>query len=49
MLDAFLAAMALIGRELCTRTCNDHHPMARLARHRPITGHPVAGWVTTTT
>lgn len=43
---AFLAAMVLIGRELCARTCNDHNPLIRFAR-RPgagITGHPVTGF-----
>lgn len=42
---AFLAAMALIGRELCARTANDHNPLVRHAR-RPggIVYHPLSGF-----
>lgn len=41
---AMLAALRLIGRELHARTCNGHDTLERLARTRPITGHPIAGF-----
>lgn len=42
---AWLAAMHLIGCELCARTANDHNPLIRFARRTVgITGDPITGY-----